>query len=109
MHAGGGKFALIEPLISLDEPTPTICATGHTNLVEPGEGFDILFRMLEPHELAAAMGFIGEDGAYQFVGTKTDQIKQIGNAVSVKKMKACVGALMADEADEAEPRSEAVA
>ncbi|MCJ8521834.1 site-specific DNA-cytosine methylase [Pseudorhizobium tarimense] len=31
-------------------------------------------------------------------GTKTEQIKQIGNAVSVAKMKACVGALMADAA-----------
>lgn len=54
--------------------------------------------MLEPHELAGAMGFTGEDQAYAFAGNKTEQIKQIGNAVSVAKMKACVGALLADAA-----------
>lgn len=78
----------------LSDPTPTIAASGHVDLVEPAEGYDILFRMLEPHELAAAMGF--DD--YEFAGTKTQKVKQIGNAVSVKKMKACVGALMADAA-----------
>jgi DNA (cytosine-5)-methyltransferase 1 len=83
---------------SVDEPTPTIAATGHVDLVVTTDGYDILFRMLEPHELAAAMGFTGEDQTYEFAGTKTDQIKQIGNAVSVAKMKACVGAIMADAA-----------
>jgi DNA (cytosine-5)-methyltransferase 1 len=83
---------------SVDEPVPTVAATGHVDLVEGVEGYDILFRMLEPHELAAAMGFTSEDQAYEFAGTKTDQIKQIGNAVSVAKMKACVGAIMADAA-----------
>jgi DNA (cytosine-5)-methyltransferase 1 len=73
-----------------------IAATGHVDLVEGVDGYDILFRMLEPHELAAAMGFTSDDQAYEFAGTKTDQIKQIGNAVSVAKMKACVGAIMAE-------------
>jgi DNA (cytosine-5)-methyltransferase 1 len=59
--------------------------------------YDILFRMLEPHELAAAMGFDSEEAKYEFAGTKTEKIKQIGNAVSVAKMKACVGAIMAAE------------
>lgn len=81
---------------SVDDPTPTVAATGHVDLIEGVEGYDILFRMLEPHELAAAMGFNGDDQAYEFAGTKTEQIKQIGNAVSVAKMKACVGAIMAD-------------
>ncbi len=84
------------------EPMPTICATGgSTTLVEPavdGQRFDILFRMLEPHELAAAMGFNTEDETYEFAGTKTEQIKQIGNAVSVAMMAACVGAIMSDDA-----------
>lgn len=79
-------------------PTPAICATGHINLVEATPQFDILFRMLEPHELAAAMGFNSEDAEYEFAGTKTDKIKQIGNAVSVSKMRACVSAIMADAA-----------
>lgn len=80
----------------INEPAPTIAATGHVDLIEATPHFDILFRMLEPHELAAAMGFTDEEQAYEFAGTKTEQIKQIGNAVSVAKMKACVGALMAD-------------
>jgi DNA (cytosine-5)-methyltransferase 1 len=85
----------------LDQPAPTPTATGHIDLAEgvtDGRQFDILFRMLEPHELAAAMGFTDEEYTYEFAGTKTEQIKQIGNAVSVAKMKACVGAIMADAA-----------
>jgi DNA (cytosine-5)-methyltransferase 1 len=81
-------------------PTPTIAASGHIDLVEPTAEYDILFRMLEPHELAAAMGFNSEERAYEFAGTKTEQIKQIGNAVSVAKMRACVAALCADAARE---------
>lgn len=80
----------------LDQPAPTGLTLGKGGLIEPAPGYDILFRMLEPHELAAAMGFTSEDQAYEFAGTKTDQIKQIGNAVSVAKMKACVGSIMAD-------------
>ena len=83
---------------SLDDPAPTICGQGRTNVVEPTEGYDILFRMLEPHELAAAMRFTDEEARYEFAGNKTEQVKQIGNAVSVRKMKACVGAIMADAA-----------
>lgn len=80
----------------VEQPTPSICATGHVNLVEATPQFDILFRMLEPHELAAAMGFNSDEAEYEFAGTKTEKIKQIGNAVSVAKMKACVAAIMAD-------------
>lgn len=82
----------------IEEPTPTLCATGRVNLVEATPQYDILFRMLEPHELAAAMGFNTDDQEYEFAGTKTEKIKQIGNAVSVAKMKACVGSIMADAA-----------
>jgi DNA (cytosine-5)-methyltransferase 1 len=39
---------------------------------------DILFRMLEPHELAAAQGFKAD---YHFQGNRRDVLKQIGNAV----------------------------
>lgn len=88
----------------VDQPVPTIAATGHVDLaegtIEAGAGepvYDILFRMLEPHELAAAMGFSDED-SYEFAGTKTEKIRQIGNAVSVRKMRACVRALLADAA-----------
>lgn len=83
----------------IGEPAPAVCASGHVNLVEPGLEYDILFRMLAPHELAAAMGF---DRGYHFAGTKTDQVKQIGNAVSVEQMEANVFAIMQDEVAEPE-------
>lgn len=93
---------------SIDSPAPAIAATGHVDLVESGPEYDILFRMLEPHELAAAMGFNTEDSEYEFAGTKTDKIKQIGNAVSVRKMTACVAAIMADAAPKrAQPADDA--
>ncbi len=82
-------------------PTVTTANRGELAVVTGlggGERYDILFRMLEPHELAAAMGFNTEDARYEFTGNKTQQIKQIGNAVSVAKMKACVSAIMADAA-----------
>jgi DNA (cytosine-5)-methyltransferase 1 len=98
---------------SIEEPVPTIAATGHVDLAQgvvtpvfDGQQYDILFRMLEPHELAAAMGFTTEDQAYEFAGTKTEQIKQIGNAVSVRKMAACVGAIMADAAPKQKPAAQ---
>ncbi|GEC52242.1 DNA (cytosine-5)-methyltransferase 1 [Bradyrhizobium japonicum] len=78
-------------------PAPVICAAGHINLVET-TGHDILFRMLEPHELAAAMGFGRRGKRYEFTGTKTEQVKQIGNAVEVNQMAANVYAIMQDDA-----------
>lgn len=60
-------------------------------LVEPGK-MDIFFRMLQPHELAKAMGFDG----YEFAGTKTDQVRQIGNAASVRTAKALCGEIIGD-------------
>ena len=103
-HADGSNRARdtdAEPL-----PTLTTASRGEQALVEATPQFDILFRMLEPHELAAAMGFTSAEARYEFVGTKTDQIKQIGNAVSVAKMRACVKAIMADAARADAPAAE---
>lgn len=108
--AKGGEFAVVLPVTheggherSLNaaiDPLPTVTGAnrGELAIAEAFEGYDILFRMLEPHELAAAMGFNTDEQEYEFAGTKTEKIKQIGNAVSVAKMKACVGAIMADAA-----------
>ena len=93
----------------IGEPAPAICASGHVNLVEGTPTYDILFRMLEPHELAAAMGFTDDEATYEFAGTKTEQIKQIGNAVSVAKMQACVAAIMADAVPKAAPLLDGIA
>lgn len=100
------RFGMVVPIThadgsnrsrSVDEPLPT-AHRGEQALIEGTAQYDILFRMLEPHELAAAMGFTTDEARYEFAGTKTEQIKQIGNAVSVAKMKACVAAIMADAA-----------
>ena len=85
--------ALIEPFlvkyngtakaVSVDEPLHTVSTKARFGLVEiNGERYrlDIRFRMLLVKELALAMGF---DPEYKFSGTKADQIRQIGNAVSV--------------------------
>jgi DNA (cytosine-5)-methyltransferase 1 len=87
------EHCLIEPFlvkyygnggaVSVDVPLGTITGKEHFGLVEPGGEFilDIRFRMLQPHEEAAAMSFPKN---YVFQGTKGDVQKQIGNAVPVK-------------------------
>jgi DNA (cytosine-5)-methyltransferase 1 len=52
---------------------------------------DILFRMLQPHELAAGMGF---PPGYVFKGTRGEVVKQIGNAVEVNKARAHLAELL---------------
>jgi DNA (cytosine-5)-methyltransferase 1 len=79
---------------SVDEPTPTICATGRTPLVTAGLEYDIRFRMLEPHELAAAMSISEPDRPYRFTGTKTQVVRQIGQAVPRRTGRALARALM---------------
>jgi len=65
------------------EPLDTITTKDRFALVIPS-GMDIRFRMLQPRELAAAMGF--DD--YSFAGNKTEQVRQIGNAVAVRTAQA---------------------
>jgi DNA (cytosine-5)-methyltransferase 1 len=102
------KIALIEPFIlpnegyyrgnqdsekrnhSIDAPLPVIDTSNRYGIVKPfitaiGQSIDIRFRMLQPHELAAAQSLPGN---YQFCGNKTEITKQIGNAVPVKTAKA---------------------
>lgn len=79
----------------VSNPLPTATSKHRFALVTiEGQEYalDIRLRMLQPHELAAAMGF--DD--YQFTGTKTDQVRQVGNAVSVRTAEAlCMAALSA--------------
>lgn len=51
---------------------------------------DIGFRMLEPHELAAAQGF---PPGYEIYGSKAEQVKQIGNSVHTAVAKALCQAI----------------
>jgi len=104
---------------ALDYPVETITAKDRFGLVEPrarmvkgkkGRSkkgkrkgkkqeihgyfiFDVLFRMLEPHELAAAMGF---PKTYKLKGTREDKVKMIGNAVEVHVGKALIFAQLQD-------------
>lgn len=79
-------------------PLPTATARDRFALVMPevdGHRLDIRFRMLQPHELAAAMSF---DPAYQFAGNRGDQVRQIGNAWPCRTAEALVRALLAERA-----------
>jgi len=58
-----------------------------------GRVLDIYFRMLQPHELAAAMGF---PRGYKWKGTKTETVKMIGNAVSVDIARALCKSLLTE-------------
>jgi DNA (cytosine-5)-methyltransferase 1 len=71
---------------SIDIPPGTLTPKEKFALIEPGVEFalDIRFRMLQPHELAAAQSLPGN---YRLCGTKTEIMKQIGNAVPVKTAK----------------------
>lgn len=79
---------------SIDAPAPTICATGRINLVEPSPDHDILFRMLQPHELAGAMSISTPERPYHFIGNKTQVVRQIGQAVPRRGGRALTMALM---------------
>jgi len=78
---------------SVDAPAPTVCAKGRVQLVQGEEEprVDVLFRMLQPHELSAAMGFT----RYRTIaGTKEEVTRQIGNAVPVRTARALVTAIL---------------
>ena len=107
-----GEHALVEPHITkfygtgvpqgVDEPLDTITAKDRFGLIQPrivtADGqmlaLDIHFRMLQPHELASAMGFPAD---YQFTGNREQRVKQIGNAVPVNLSKALIRALLESE------------
>lgn len=87
-----GAISLCEPFIttyygasakaqSTRVPLATVTTKDRFAMVSPkgkkGK-LDIGFRMLQPHELSAAQSFPTE---YKFSGTKSEQVKQIGNAV----------------------------
>jgi DNA (cytosine-5)-methyltransferase 1 len=79
--------------LSLDEPLKTLTTKESYGLCIPQLGaiLDIRFRMLQPHELAAAMSF---PKGYKFAGTRDQQVKQIGNAVPVRTAEALCKAIL---------------
>ena len=85
---------------SLDDPMPTVLAQGRINLAtaeasHDGHVYDILYRMLEPPELANAHSF-NHARRYVLKGNKTQQNKQVGNSVPVRLGEAHVSAAFHD-------------
>ncbi|GAA3009254.1 DNA cytosine methyltransferase [Microbacterium aurantiacum] len=69
---------------SVIEPMRTLTTGGHQSVIAPGEPIsldvdDAGFRMLEPHEIQLGMGFARD---YVLLGSKREQVKQAGNAVT---------------------------
>ena len=88
---------------SVDDPLASVTTKDRHALVRPvvtinGERYqlDVRFRMLQPHELAGAQGFLP---GYKFTGNKTEQVKQIGNAVTRRLARAIVTASIRQDPD----------
>lgn len=74
------------------EPVGTLTTRDRYALVEGAVDVnDVLFRMLEPHEIGKAMAFI--DG-YQVVGNKRERVRMYGNAVTPPVAELIVSALV---------------
>lgn len=79
----------------IDAPLDTVTTVDRFGLVTThidGQSYvvtDIKMRMLQPRELARAMGF---DDSYILEGNKRDQVARVGNAVCPPIAKALVGA-----------------
>jgi DNA (cytosine-5)-methyltransferase 1 len=77
----------------VDRPVPTIPTRDRFALLDPEEVVDDCgFRMLEPHEIAAAMAF--PEGYIPSDLTKKDRVKLAGNAVTPPVMQWITGRLL---------------
>lgn len=78
-----------EMLTPVSEPIRTITTTGHQSLQRVTiDVDDVLFRMLEPREISAAMDFPAE---YVILGNRREQVRQAGNAVTPPAARDLVG------------------
>jgi DNA (cytosine-5)-methyltransferase 1 len=71
---------------AVDAPVPSVTTIDRHELVSQGENVDVddcFFRMLQPHEIGAAMAFPDD---YVVLGNKRDKVKQFGNAVTPPAM-----------------------
>jgi DNA (cytosine-5)-methyltransferase 1 len=82
----GSKGDGAEMLTPASEYLRTLTTKGHQSLLTPGDieaaeahVDDCLFRMLEPHEVAAGMAFPAD---YIWGGTRRERVKLCGNAVT---------------------------
>jgi DNA (cytosine-5)-methyltransferase 1 len=88
--ASGNHHMLVEPFLTpyygnstpspVSAPSPTVTSVDRCGLVEPSiEVDDCGFRMLEPPEAGLGMGF---PNTYIVGGSKRDQVRQYGQAVT---------------------------
>jgi DNA (cytosine-5)-methyltransferase 1 len=76
----------------VSEPVGTLTATDRYALALAALAVeDVLFRMLEPHEIAAAMAFTAR---YTVLGTKREKVRQLGNAVTPPAAEILISALV---------------
>ena len=62
------------------EPMRTLTTGGHQSLVSVADQIDdATFRMLEPHEIQAAMAFTPR---YRVLGNRRERVRQLGNGVT---------------------------
>ena len=92
---GGGP----EMSTPASEVMRTLTTAGHQSLLTPGDIAaaeaqvdDCMFRMLEPHEVAAGMAFPGD---YQWSGTRRERVRLAGNAVTPPAARDLVAAVEA--------------
>lgn len=97
-----GELAFVVPYYRTGVPYPaseplhTLTTHDRFALVTPdGVAMDIYSRMLKERELARAQSF---PDAYHFTGTKSDVVKQIGNAWPVELSKSLARSVLSEEA-----------
>ncbi|KAI9129844.1 DNA (cytosine-5-)-methyltransferase [Acaryochloris sp. CCMEE 5410] len=76
-----------DQVCGMDAAIPTITAADRHALVQPDHSIsveDCYFRMLQPHEIQAAMAFAQD---YKVLGNKRERVKQLGNAVTPPVMR----------------------
>ena len=82
-----GDGAAVQPL---DQSMPTVPGWAVHYLAQPGETpavEDCGFRMVQPHEIKAAMAF---PERYKVLGNQREQVRQLGNAVTPPVMQMLV-------------------
>ena len=95
-----GVISIVQPLIMnyygtgvchpVSGPLPAVTTKDRFALITP-KNARIGFRMLKPHELAAAQSFPKD---YIFTGNRADVVRQIGNAVCPKMAEALTSGYM---------------
>jgi DNA (cytosine-5)-methyltransferase 1 len=84
-YGNGSARTVREPIGTLSTRDRYALVTGDVNVD------DVLFRMLEPHEIGRAMSFADD---YIVLGNKRERVRQYGNAVTPNAAEVIVAALV---------------